>query len=623
MSYTCGTGNWSGPLPGDPDSNVILTATSAFGGIDVSWTRSTVNAHAVAHTLLYRGISPSFQYASQIATVGGTHFYDKLTEQIPHYYWIKLISVNGTEGDLIGPASAVPGSIAESTLEELTGLIDKGVLAQELRTDIDRIVLLDLELAKEINNRLLDNEVLGNILNQVRGEAGEAITLIQREITERIENDSALVNAINAMGVGVANNAAAIVNEQEVRVTELEAVATDITTLYTEVGNNKSALINEGMVRTDALSSLAETFTGLLAESESELLGELSAAITVEQKARTDSLEAVASQITSLEVKTNNNLASAIQNVQSVQADSISALGQQISTVQATANSKGKAIRSTTPPSDINPNNVWYDTSGGNNTPKMWNGSAWVAVSDKAATDALSKAAVNAAAIQTETKARIDADNALASQITTVQSVMGDDIASVQTKLQTNINAVSGKVNSIGALYTAKVSVNGLIGGFGVYNDGSLVEAGFDVDRFWVGRTNSTKVKPFIIDGGIVYIDKARIKNADIDTLKIAGEAVTVARASEGTGSASITLNGGVDGMPYLAIASFINGTANPVYCSLTGGGGSSAGTALGYGCVTLMFKGYVGPGSSISVIGSNAAGGLGHSQLVIMGVKR
>ncbi|WP_144982895.1 phage tail tip fiber protein [Halomonas sp. C22] len=67
-----------------------------------------------------------------------------------------------------------------------------------------------------------------------------------------------------------------------------------------------------------------------------------------------------------------------------------------------------------------------------------------------------------------------------------------------------------------GALYTAKVQSGGLVGGFGIFNDGSEVEAGFDVDRFWIGRTDSDKRKPFIIDGNVVYMNNAMIRNGSI-----------------------------------------------------------------------------------------------------------
>ncbi|MEX5323321.1 hypothetical protein WCE04_28865, partial [Pseudomonas shirazica] len=49
--------------------------------------------------------------------------------------------------------------------------------------------------------------------------------------------------------------------------------------------------------------------------------------------------------------------------------------------------------------------NLWIDTTGNANTPKRWSGSAWVAVTDKAATDAAAAAASALALAQTKADA--------------------------------------------------------------------------------------------------------------------------------------------------------------------------------------------------------------------------
>jgi hypothetical protein len=84
---------------------------------------------------------------------------------------------------------------------------------------------------------------------------------------------------------------------------------------------------------------------------------------------------------------------------------------------------------------------------------------------------------------------------------------------------------VDGKVTQIGALYTVKVNTVtsdgvALVGGFGIYNDGSTVQAGFDVDEFWVGNTQANKRKPFIISGGVTYIDEAAIEKLTFSKLR-------------------------------------------------------------------------------------------------------
>ena len=73
----------------------------------------------------------------------------------------------------------------------------------------------------------------------------------------------------------------------------------------------------------------------------------------------------------------------------------------------------GKAdvlIQSTAPAASMRKaSTLWIDTTNGSNTPKKWNGSAWVAVTDKAATDA-ANAAVKAN--DAAKKAQTTADNA-------------------------------------------------------------------------------------------------------------------------------------------------------------------------------------------------------------------
>ena len=89
----------------------------------------------------------------------------------------------------------------------------------------------------------------------------------------------------------------------------------------------------------------------------------------------------------------------------------------------------GKAdvlIQSTAPDASMRkPTTLWIDTTNGANTPKRWNGSGWMAVTDKAATDAADAAVKAHAAAQTAQstadKAQITAANA-ASQANQAQA---------------------------------------------------------------------------------------------------------------------------------------------------------------------------------------------------------
>lgn len=333
--YVCGTGDWSGPKPGDPNtSDILITATPAFGGIDVNWTWPDTFPEAVAYTTIYRGTAPEFAAATvRIAAASGNFFYDKLENDTTtrYYYWIIITSVYGTKSQVIGPAWANAKPRIEQMIEDLTGQIDSGLLAVTLKNEIARIELNALGITQEILDRAAEDEALGAEVRTVGAHSGETRALLQQEVLARTEQGSAFVSTVN--------------------------------TLWAEVNGN----------------------------------------------------------------------------IASIQVQQI-ALTNQVQT--------------------------------------------------------------------------------LAQQLSTLESQVGEDLAQVLQTMQTKIDVVDGKVVAIGALWTAQVNVNGLIGGFGVYNNGQFVEAGFDVDRFWVGRTGANKRKPFIIENNVVYIDDAAINKLTFSKLR-------------------------------------------------------------------------------------------------------
>lgn len=333
--YTCGTGGWQGPKPGDPNTgNMLITATPAFGGIDVEWTWPDVNGEAVAYTSIFRSLSSQPNSAALLKTaVQGNFYYDKIENDTTtqYYYWIQVVSIYGTRSDMIGPAWATAKPRIEQMIEDLTGKIDNGVLAQSLKTEISRIQLNSLAITQEMLERDAADDALGVRINQVSAHSGDTRALLQQEVLARTSANEAFVSTVN--------------------------------TLYTEMNGN--------------IAAVQQSVTALTTE-----------------------VSALASKIDNVETEFNGNL------------------------------------------------------------------------------------------------------------------------AQVQQTLQTNIDTVNGKVVAIGARWTAQVNVNGLVGGFGVYNDGSFVEAGFDVDRFWIGRTGATNRKPFIVEGSTVYIDDAAINKLTFSKLR-------------------------------------------------------------------------------------------------------
>ena len=477
--FSCGTGSGVITFPSDPSNNSVLSAVGVFGGIEVSWTYPSTNPNAVAYVVLYRGITNVFSSAIELTKVAGTYYFDRIDEESlirTYYYWIQLVSVNGTEMEVIGPASATPRLSIEKTIEDLTGKIDAGVLANALRTEIGKIGSLQTTMSQEVIDRLQAEGILGDALAQVQTDVGEVTTLLQHEVIERKDAHGAIVAQVDVLAAGADANAAAI--------TELSAVIVDSTS-------------------------------------------------------------ALASKITTMETKSATDLGAAIQN---------------------------------------------------------------------------------------EQLARTAADNSLAAQINTVQSTAANNLASVQTTMQTNINTLNGKVTSIGALYTAKVGVNGLIGGFGIYNDGATVEAGFDVDHFWIGRGTS-KAKPFEVIGGITYIANAAIKEAAIDTLKIAGNAVTMplyAESSTTTGATTASADFSAGSVILILKVKTLN-YSGPVYVKCNGvtiatipenKSQEAEGQTISWVDETITFKHTPG-GSAYYSLHTHNANRFQFSQITALGCKR
>lgn len=379
--FVCGTGLYgSGVKPGDPDNNIYINAETAYGGIKVSWSYPTVNSHGVAYVRLYRGDNANFSNAIQLGIVSGSVYFDQLKPEADtrYWYWVQLVSVNGTVMEPIGPASAVAKKHAAQVIDQIMQEINEGVLATSLREKIEKITLNYNELQAEIANRVSGNAALSAALAQVQSGVLESLGLINEEITTRTNGQDALASQVNTVAALNATNAALIVDERIARVTAEGAIATRIDGAYTAAADASAAVVSESIARSNALG-------------------------------------------------------------------------------------------------------------------------------------------------------------AMATRVDDVQSEAAGQLSAVQVNMNTRVDTVDGRVTNIGALWTAKVQANDLVGGFGVYNDGRTVEAGFDVDRFWIGRTGPDRVLPFVVDNDIVYIAKARIKDADIDTLKIEGNAVTVPASGIGT----------------------------------------------------------------------------------------
>ena len=431
------------------------------------------------------------------------------------------------------------------------------------------------------------DNALAQSITTVQASASANTAAIQTEATARADADTAQASRIDGIfaqvnpplagdmswNAGTTTVLAGVWSEQYARASSDEALAKSIASVAATMDQNTAAIITEQMARTTADESLANQIISISATVDAN-----GALIKAEQTARADADSALAQNITTVQAAVNiaqqgvTQNTAAIQAEQTARADADSALAQNITTVQASATAantaastaqsaansaaqaaadaaglagtKGKVLIQSTAPvvADRLAQNLWIDTTGNANTPKRWSGSAWVAVTDKAATDAASAAAAaqaaanaaqqgvtqNAAAIQTEQTARANADSALATQITTVQATANNASAAVQ-QTSTALAELDGKLQ---AMYSVKVGVTadgkyyGAGMAIGVENTpaGMQSQVLFTADRFAIVNQitgTSTITTPFAVQGGQVFINSAVIGDGTITNAKI------------------------------------------------------------------------------------------------------
>lgn len=469
MSGMCGTGLGNFPQPGDPNLNSItLAANTRVGGILVSWSYPSINAHAVAHVQVYRNTSNNFETASLLAIAQGTSHFNQLTVTSPtqYFYWIKLVSVNGTAGDLIGPASATAGVFRQDLLDFLEGGIGTTHLATALKTTIDQLPLLEQRINEEEAFRIDADDTLATILTTYGNDLAAIDTLVQEEIVERVSADNALVSAVDVILAKAEDNAAAILTEQTVRADADSALASEITTLVAGVAENAAAIVAEQSARADADDAFASQITTLVADVTSN-----AAAITDEQTARATADSALASDVTILYTKSDENSA-AIETESTARLTADEALAETITLLEAVVDDNAALIAAETTA------RVTGDTALASQLTALQ-----ATVDD------------NVAAITTEATARSTADSAFSSQITTLQTTVGENVASIST-----LATVS---DGLTAEWMLKTDVNGHVAGFGLYNDGATSDFIIAVDRFGVANAGLTAF-PFVIEDGVI-----------------------------------------------------------------------------------------------------------------------
>lgn len=209
---------------------------------------------------------------------------------------------------------------------------------------------------------------------------------------------------------------------------------------------------------------------------------------------------------------------------------------------------KGRVIFSDTMPSgaDNNVNNLWINTTGGANTPNKFNGTAWVAVTDRVAVDAA------AAAVAAQTKA----------YQAFVKAQDATDAATAAGLAADHAQTTADGKNTV--FYSAtKPSLTGCVDGDQWYNtdDGNKLyiykasASDFVLMQF---GTNAIATNSITATSGIVAsLDAGKITAGTLSADRIAAGSLTAAKLATGT----ITAASGIIADAAITDAKIANGT--------------------------------------------------------------
>ena len=237
--------------------------------------------------------------------------------------------------------------------------------------------------------------------------------------------ENAAAAAKNAQGTADTANGAAKTAQDTANAATAAAKSATTTAGQAKDAANAAQTAAESAKKT---AGNAETLANTANESAKSAKSDAASAKTDAANAKTDAANAKTTAANASSVATQAK-ATADSAAQSATDAATAARKANTAAAAAAGVANGKAdvlIQSTAPATSMRKaSTLWIDTTNGANTPKRWNGSAWVAVTDKAATDA-ANAAVKAntaakTAQDTADKANIAAANA-ASQANQAQA---------------------------------------------------------------------------------------------------------------------------------------------------------------------------------------------------------
>lgn len=477
-----------------------------------------------------------------IGRVGGqgTEFvHADLLPGVKYTYRLRAIDQAGNKGDFYPPEGMV--GEAASNIGEIIDRLDDSFRGsqfyRDLTSQIEEIDIAGLDSVPEIIESVAD---ISDSLERIRRDQERSGDLLLRSVVVdeevRIEARDAYARALDvvrivedglalevsrreALEAVVGDTAALVASEQVARADGDEALASNLSALQaqvvTDIAEANALIVNEQTARSTADQALATQLNALQTKFASDI-AKTDAAVVSEQTARSTADGALAADLSALSARFNNFNGQTGQTVEAVV----------ISDRQARANGDQALATS------VNGLTARFDNYNASGKP----------------------AGSFEAVIASESQARANGDSANAQLINQVTARMNNAGGSGVT-LEQSFTAQASAINGLRAQYSIKIDNNGHVSGFGLSsepaNGAPISTFAVAADRFMIASPTTGGVVPFqvyssatYVNGAYVpagvYIKDAFIRNAMVNSIHIAGNAVSVALWARGPGLAEV-----------------------------------------------------------------------------------
>lgn len=479
-------------------SNAQATAIAFFyrEPTDQSW-MSAGTMEPNGKSMLITAVKPSTEYETGVAYV-----VNEVTGQIRQLE-------NVTVGRMIG----VPDSVL-SDIEQIiqNGGVPPSVLAPSLQQKIDLIAVRSIEgmAATDRNVLRVETETTEQFLvekqerEELAVQLGEEIeAAVATERAARVSETTALSTRADTMTARIGSAEAAITQEQQTRANETSALSTRADTMTSRIGAAETAITQESQTRASQTEALSNQLTLM-----NTRVGTAESAITQEQQTRASQTGALTTQYNGLNARMGTAEGNIITNKQ-IAADATSAVAEDLDALEVrVGTAEGQII--TDRQARVNGDSA----------------NATLINQVKARLDNISGSGVTMEArVASLNQAIVDEQGARAQAINQVTSNFNGQISGIQT----TISSHTSRLGTVENKWVVTLDANGKMAGIGLINGTDMKsEFGVRADRFIVFNASGQGTAPFFISGGQTYIHNAVIQNAAIDTLKVAGNAITV-----------------------------------------------------------------------------------------------